>query len=93
MQALSIHRLSLAFQGLIFLLVKREEERKAEAAMKDFKYPTPEELYALEQWAHRERSKALARILLSAFSMVNGFFSKAFAPSAKTVQKHAAHHA
>ena len=61
--------------------------------MKDFTYPTPEELYALEQWAQRERSKALARLLLSAFSKVNEFLRKAFAPSAKTVQKHAVHHA
>jgi hypothetical protein len=83
------HRLFVAFQSPIFQYVKREEERKAEAEMKEFRYPTPEELYALEQWAHRERSKVLAKLL-------KGFFSKMFSfrgPSAETVQRHAAHHA
>jgi hypothetical protein len=92
MIAVRIHRLSIAFQDLIFQQVKREEERKAETDMedfRDFKYPTPAELYALEQWAHRERSRALAQLLKT-------FFSKLFAsrgPSADIVQKHAAHHA
>jgi len=56
---------------------------------KDLKYPTADELYALEQWARRERSKALARIL-------KGFFSKVLSfkgPSAKNVQRHVAYHA
>ena len=57
--------------------------------MKPFRYPTPDELYALEQWAHRERSKALAKLL-------KGFFGKLFAsrgPSAKNVHRHVANHA
>lgn len=56
---------------------------------KDFKYPTPDELYALEQWARHERSKALARLL-------KNFFSKVLSPkgpSAKNVHRHVAHHA
>ena len=56
---------------------------------KDLQYPTGDELYALEQWARRERSKAMARLL-------KGFFSKVLSfkgPSAKNVQRHAAHHA
>jgi hypothetical protein len=66
--------------------------------MKDFKYPTPAELYALEQWAHRERSKALARALLAGASAVKSFLARALAfalsgPSAQTVRKHVVHHA
>jgi len=38
---------------------------------KDFEYPTGDELYALEQWARHERSRALARLL-------KGFFRKLF---------------
>jgi len=55
--------------------------------MKQFRYPTPEELYALEQWAHRERSKALAQ-------MLKGLFRKIFSssrPSSKTVRRDTAH--
>jgi hypothetical protein len=79
--------LFVAFQSPIFQYVKREEERKAEAEMKQFRYPTPEELYALEQWAHRERSKALAQ-------MLKGLFRKIFSssrPSSKTVRRDTAH--
>ena len=57
--------------------------------MEKFRYPTPDELYALEQWAHRERSKALAKLL-------KGFFRKLVSfkgPSARNVQRHVAHHA
>ena len=93
MPSLRIHRLSLAFHGLIFQYVKREEERKAEVEMKDFRYPTADELYALEKWAHRERAKAQAALLKAAFSWMNKSIRRVLAPSARTVQKHAAHHA
>jgi hypothetical protein len=86
-------RLFVAFQGPIFQYVKREEERKAEAQMKEFRYPSSAELYALERWAHRERANAQARLLLSAFSAMKRLFRKMLAPSAKAVQKHVAHHA
>ena len=61
--------------------------------MKDVKYPTAAELYALEQWAQRERAKAQAELLRAAFSAVKKLFRRALAPSAATVQKHTAHHA
>jgi len=56
---------------------------------KDFKYPTADELYALEQWARQERSKALAKLLKDVFRKVLSFKG----PSAKNVHRHAAHHA
>jgi hypothetical protein len=94
MQGLRKDRLSLAFQALIFQYVKREEERKAEAEMKDFKYPTAEELYALEQWAHRQRSKAVAQLIKAGFAQTKLFLRGVFSSSsAKSVQRHAGHHA
>jgi len=59
-------------------------------------YPTPEELYALEQWAHRERSKALAQLIVSGAEALKKLFVRAFAlrgPSAESVCKQVAHHA
>jgi len=66
--------------------------------MKDFKYPTAAELYAFEQWAHRERSEALARLLVAGASAVKAFLARSFAfalsgPSAQTVRKQVVHHA
>ena len=69
-------------------------ERQAQA--EDFRYPTPAELYALEQWAHRERSKALARLIAAGAQALKKLFVRAFAlrgPSADSVQKQVAHHA
>jgi hypothetical protein len=86
--------LSLAFHELIVQSVKRGEERKAEAEMKDFKYPTGEELYALEQWARRQRSKAMAELIQAGFARVKPFLRNVFSSSkAKSVQRHAGHHA
>jgi hypothetical protein len=61
--------------------------------MKDFKYPTPQELYALEQWAHRRRAEAQAELVRAVFYAIKRFFSRTLAPSAKSVQKHASNHA
>ena len=72
--------MSLVFHGLIF------------EGVKNFNYPNSEELYALERWAHRERARAQAALLKNFFS----FFKKALSfkgPSAKSVQRHAGHHA
>jgi hypothetical protein len=46
-------------------------------------------LYALEQRARQERSKALAKLLTNLFRKVLSFKG----PSARNVQRHVAHHA
>ena len=66
--------------------------------MKDFKYPSSAELYALEQWAHRERSNALARALVAGASAVKSFLARGLAlalsgTSACMVREHVVHHA
>ncbi len=78
--------------------VKKETKRERKVSMFKIKgnYPTPEELYALEQWAHRERSKAAARLIVSAVSAVKSLLIRALTvrgPSADTVRKHVVHHA
>ena len=98
MQDVSFDRLSSCICGLILSFVRKEMTRERQANMKDFKYPTAAELYALEQWAHRERSAALARMLVAGASAVKSFLARALAsalsgPSAQTVRKHVVHHA
>ena len=56
-------------------------------------YPTPEELYALDQWAHRERSKAVARLVVAGAAKLKSLVARVLAPSAATVRKHVVHHA
>ena len=56
-------------------------------------YPTPDELYALEQWAHSERSKALANLFVSGATKMRAFVVRILAPSALTVRKHVVNHA
>jgi len=56
-------------------------------------YPTPEELYALKQWAHRERSKAVARLVVAGASKLSSLVARILAPSATTVRRHVVHHA
>ena len=56
-------------------------------------YPTPEELYALELWAHRERSKEVARLIAAGVSKLKSLVARILAPSAHTVRKHVVHHA
>src|SRR6266850_1018288 len=75
--------------------VKKERKREKEVSMFKIKgnYPTPEELYALEQWAHRERSKAVAKLLAAGASKLRAFVVRTLAPSAHTVRKHVVHHA
>jgi hypothetical protein len=56
-------------------------------------YPTPEELYALNQWAHRARSKAVARLIIAGASKLKSLVARILAPSATTVRRHVVHHA
>ena len=100
MQDVSIHRLPLCAAGPIFLLVKKEDTREGTAMLKfkDANYPTGEELYALEQWARRERDRALARSLAAVASVVKAFFVRGLAiaftgPGARTTRKHGVRHA
>jgi hypothetical protein len=103
MQDVSFDRLSSCVCGLMLSFVRKEmttEEMTTERQtnMKDFKSPAAGELYALEQWAHRERSEALARALVAGASAVKSFLARGFAfalsgPSAQTVRKHVVHHA
>jgi hypothetical protein len=78
-------------------VVKKERKRESEANVSMFKikgsYPNPDELYALEQWAHRERSKALANLLMAGAAKASAFVVRILAPSARTVRKHVVHHA
>jgi hypothetical protein len=67
--------------------------KERQTSMKDFKYPSPEELYAFEQWARHQRSKELARILIAGASAVKSLLARGFAPSANTVRQHVVHHA
>lgn len=62
----------------------------------DFHYPSPAELYALEQAARRERALAMGRLVATAGRSLKALFVRAFAvsgPSADTVRKQVAHHA
>ena len=98
MQDVRFDRLSSCSPGLTLSFVRKETARERQTNMKDFKYPTPEELYALDQRAHRERSKALARLLLHGASAVKSFLARGFAlalggTSANTVREHVVHHA
>ncbi len=98
MQGLSFYRLSLDRAGLIFQSVKKEETRERQMQMSEFKVPSPAELYALEQWARRERAKAQARLFLSAVGALKALAVRAAravtrAPSAAEVSKQVVHHA
>ncbi len=46
---------------------------------KDGKYPTGEELYALELWARRERDRALARAFVNGVVAVKKYLSRGLA--------------
>ena len=62
----------------------------------DFHYPSPAELYALEQKARRERAAATARVFAALGRGLKSLFVRAFAvrgPSADTVSKQVVHHA
>ena len=70
---------------------------------KDSKYPTGEELYALELWARRERDRALARAFISGAGAVKKFLVRGLAfafrgpvfrgPTARTISAQVVHHA
>jgi hypothetical protein len=101
MEDVSFDRLSSSITGLILPLVRKEmtsERQESQMSTKEFDYPTAAELYALEQWAHRERSKGLARLLVAGASSVKSFLARGFAfalngTSARMVRKHVVHHA
>jgi hypothetical protein len=75
---------------------------------KDSKYPTGEELYALELWARRERDRALARAFVTGAVAVKKFLARGLAfalrgpasrgpasrgPSARTIRAQVVNHA
>jgi hypothetical protein len=98
MQDVSFDRLCSCVPGLIFTFVRKEMTGKRQTNMKNFKYPSPAELYALERWAHRERSNAMARLLVAGASAVKSFLARGLAfalrgPSAQAVRKQVVHHA
>jgi hypothetical protein len=62
------------------------------------KYPTGEELYALELWARRERDRALARAFVAGAVAVKRFLGRGLAfalraPSARTIRAQVVKHA
>jgi hypothetical protein len=64
--------------------------------MQPFTYPTPAELYALEQSARRARSLAQARLARAAFASLKSMVVRLFAlrgPSAHAVNRQVARHA
>jgi len=64
--------------------------------MKPYSYPTPGELYALEQSARRERARAQIRLARAAISAVRSFADRVFSvrgPSAHDVHRQVARHA
>src|SRR3954465_8063880 len=99
MQRMRIDRMSLDARGLIFLLVKSgNAERERTDTVNKFTHPTSAQLYALEQYARRERARAQARLIVAAALAVKGFFFRALAyasrgPSASNIQRQVAHHA
>ena len=93
MQDVSFDRLSSCTPGLIFPFVRKEMTRERQTNMKDFKYPSTEELYALDQRAHRARSEAIARLLVSGAKALKAFVARAIAPSAHPARKQVVHHA
>jgi hypothetical protein len=54
-----------------------------------YRYPSPEELYAIEQAAHRARSQEMRRLLVSGASAVKALFSRAIASVNTKVVHHA----
>jgi hypothetical protein len=65
---------------------------------KDSKYPTGEELYALELWARRERDRALARAFVAGALAVKKYLGRGLAfalrgPSARTIRAQVVNHA
>src|SRR3954465_2249262 len=99
MQRMRIDRMSLDARGLIFLLVKSGYvERERMDTVNKFTHPTSAQLYALEQYARRERARAQARLIMAAASAVKAFFVRVHAffergPSASNIQRQVAHHA
>src|SRR5260221_14626239 len=78
--------------------VKKEEMRERQIQMSKTNIPSFEELYALEQWARRERAKAQARLFLSAFAAVKALVVRivrgvARVPAASEIRKQAVNHA
>ena len=64
--------------------------------MTSFKYPTPEELYALEQRARRARSREQAKLARAAYGALKSVLARVFAtrgPSAQAVHSQVARHA
>ena len=58
--------------------------------MNKYRYPTPEELYAIEQAARRARSKEMRRLAVSGVHAIQALLSRAVAAlTAKAV--HAVH--
>ena len=83
MPDLSFCRLSLDCRGLIFSLVKKERQTN----MKQQRLPTPGELYALEQWAYRERSRAIARLIVAGAHALKALLARAVATRAPTAEE------
>jgi hypothetical protein len=52
---------------------------KGNETVNKYHYPTPEELYAIEQAARRARSEGMRRLLVSGASAVKALFSRALA--------------
>jgi hypothetical protein len=100
-----IDRLSLDARGLIFSLVKSGYvERERTDTVNKFTHstgalhPSTARLYALEQYARRERARAQARLIMAAASAVKRFLVRGLAffergPSASNIQRQVAHHA
>lgn len=64
--------------------------------MKPLRFPTPAELYALEQSARRARANEQVRLARAALAAVTSLFARVFAtrgPSAHAVHRQVAHHA
>src|SRR5262252_6648235 len=100
MRVLSFYRLFLDAATLIFHLVRKEKTRERQTAMSSYKYPSAEELYALERWAHRERARAQARLILAGAKAVTGLVASAArkiiasrGPTARQISRQVVHHA
>jgi hypothetical protein len=81
--------------------VKKEMTTKRKMTVKNVKYLSPEELYALERWAHRERSRVMGELIrrgavalktriVRAAASLHAFARRG--PSARIVSRHAVNH-
>ena len=88
MAGVRFHRLSLDLSGRIFIHVKREKEAK-ESPMTTYRNLTPNELYAIELRARRQRQEELGRLLRAGAVAVKAAYGRTVSYFSAKVVRHA----